>query len=142
MSVSISTIEKETRRRDRIAISRRQRVVGKVALKQLVLRPSGMFADALKAHITRAPLSPSDRELFHFDPTEAEPAETASMPERHPNSDCSRHSAPDRTEPSLSWPCAFCPKIRIWEGGRPDKFCHLDSCAACGYRVADTSDDK
>jgi hypothetical protein len=39
-------------------------------------------------------------------------------------------------EPSLSWLCAFCGKTRVYEGGRPLVFGHLDTCATCESRVA------
>jgi hypothetical protein len=65
MTTQISQSEQETQRRNRIASYRRKYVAGKVALKQLAMRRSGMFAEALWSHIARFPLSPSDRELFN-----------------------------------------------------------------------------
>lgn len=38
-------------------------------------------------------------------------------------------------KPTLSWACAFCSMTRIFEGGRPELFKHLDTCPACGSRV-------
>lgn len=45
-------------------------------------------------------------------------------------------------EPSLSWLCAFCGKLRIYEGGRPGLFDHLDTCGTCGSRIATEPKDK
>jgi hypothetical protein len=46
--------------------------------------------------------------------------------------------------PTLSWNCVFanCGKLRIWEGGRPDPFSHLDTCSTCNSRVAVASADR
>lgn len=45
-------------------------------------------------------------------------------------------------EPSMSWNCAFCEKLRIYEGGRPFDFGHLDTCTRCESRVAATLADR
>jgi hypothetical protein len=42
---------------------------------------------------------------------------------------------------SLSWHCRFCSKLRIYEGGRPQAFSHLDTCQY-GSRVATTPHDR
>jgi hypothetical protein len=131
----------ETRRRDQIGIYRRKYVAGHVALKQLAARPAGMFADAIWAHIARAPLSPADRELFHLDPARSETAVATPVPA------CAGDGNRDRdalspTQPSMCWGCAFCGKLRIWDGGRPDRFDHLGSCGACGSRVAIGPDEQ
>ena len=44
--------------------------------------------------------------------------------------------------PSLSWLCAFCGRIRIYEGGSPTVFAHLDTCIACENRVAVSAEDR
>lgn len=46
------------------------------------------------------------------------------------------------SEPSLSWHCAFCGHLRIYEGGRPFDFGHLDTCTQCGGRVATKPADR
>ena len=45
-------------------------------------------------------------------------------------------------EPSLSWLCAFCGKLRIWEGGRPEIADHCKWCATCGSLVAVDAKDQ
>jgi hypothetical protein len=43
----------------------------------------------------------------------------------------------DAAEPSYSWLCQFfCGRLRVYEGGRPDLFGHLETCRICGSRVA------
>lgn len=50
---------------------------------------------------------------------------------------------PVQEELSLSWECPFfCGKIRVWEGGRPWVFSHLDTCERCQSRVAVTPTEK
>jgi hypothetical protein len=39
------------------------------------------------------------------------------------------------SEPSLSWLCAFCGKLRIWDGGRPGISDHCKWCSMCDSSV-------
>ncbi|MFZ0425218.1 MAG: hypothetical protein WAL80_20260 [Xanthobacteraceae bacterium] len=71
----------ETRRRDLITIYRRKYVAGNAALKQLAARPNGVFADALLWHIEHSTRLSSDRELFHLEPIQIEPAYSAPQAE-------------------------------------------------------------
>jgi hypothetical protein len=41
---------------------------------------------------------------------------------------------------SLSWLCAFCGRVRIFEGGRPLKVAYLDTCATCGSLIEKESE--
>jgi hypothetical protein len=49
---------------------------------------------------------------------------------------------PRHDEASLSWDCAFCGRLRVFEGGRPFDFGRLDTCAACGSRIAAKPADR
>lgn len=44
----------------------------------------------------------------------------------------------------LAWRCVFlgCDALRIWEGGRPSQFSHLDTCPRCDSRIAVTCADR
>ena len=87
------------------------------------------------------------------------PAENLAIKNRNRHANCSRISAdallaeeadapvsfprPLQEASSLAWDCSFfCGKTRIWEGGRPWQFSHLDTCDKCGSRVAATASDK
>ena len=116
---------KEGRRRDRRAIYRHKYVAGSAALKQFAIRVTGVFPDALRGHITCSTLSPSDRELFNLDPAHNETPDTTSEFERQRRGNDNRDSdLPSPNQPSLSWLCAFCRKLRSFEGGRPLLFAH------------------
>jgi hypothetical protein len=47
------------------------------------------------------------------------------------------------TDPPLRWPCLFgCNATRVYEGGMPLLFTHLETCPKCGARIAVTHDEK
>lgn len=54
------------------------------------------------------------------------------FPRKLPNDDRQRIEA---SEPTFSWPCVFCGKLRIYEGGCPSKASRLDNCPTCGCPV-------
>ena len=135
--------KKETRRRDRIAIGRRKYVVGEVALKQFALRPTGVFADALWWHIKRDARSSTDRALFNLAPLPEEDAARSKFEDKDPRDDNGHHlGLPRHGQPALSWVCAFCQRLRIFEGGHAGAFGHLDTCVSCGSRVAAAAVDQ
>jgi hypothetical protein len=113
-------------------------VVGHAALKQCAARPDGAFAVALAWHILRSTVSPEDRELFHIGsvgtPTRREHKKLGDGDSDHRPSSCDH--------PSLSWDCVFCSNCRIFEGGRPHLFDHLDTCSICGCRLASSPEDR
>jgi len=41
-----------------------------------------------------------------------------------------------KSSDEVTWNCAFCGKLRVFEGGRPFSLSHLDTCGICGTRVA------
>lgn len=44
---------------------------------------------------------------------------------------------------TLSWECAFgCGALRVYDGGRPNLFRHLDTCAICQSRIAIEPTDR
>jgi hypothetical protein len=105
---------KEAQRRDRLAIYRHKYVAGSAALKQFAIRSTGVYADALWQNITCSPLSPSDRDLFSLDPAHNETSDTTSELERQGRGNDDRGGdLPSRDQPSLSWLCAFCGKLRF-----------------------------
>jgi len=75
------------------------------------------------------------RWLLNHGDSYAAAAESEHAPRRR-----DREQAPTEQQ-SLSWDCAFCSKLRIYEGGRPQGFSHLDTCH-CGSRVATTPHDR
>jgi hypothetical protein len=132
-----------TRRRHRIEINRCKHVAGHAALKQFAIRPDGVFAVALWGHIKRSIRSPSDLELFNLGTARNETADvtpgcTSTLPDGS-----GRHSdLPARQQHSLSWLCAFCGQLKIFEGGRPLELGRLDDCATRGDRIANKLDDQ
>jgi hypothetical protein len=43
-------------------------------------------------------------------------------------------------EPSLSWDCRFCPRIRVYEGGRPGIAENCATCQTCGCLTVGAED--
>jgi hypothetical protein len=127
---------KEAQRRDRIAVDRRKYVAGSAALKQFTIRFTGVFADALRRHITCSTLSPSDRDVFSLDPAHNETRGTTSELERQGRGNDDRNGdLPSHSQPSLSWLCTFCGKLRSFEGGRPLLFAHRKILAQEDHRA-------